>query len=271
MDAFRRVRAAWLFVAGLTLASGVVHCSSSSYGEASDAADGGTKSDTSSPSDAGGTIDLMPGSDGATSGSLCSSPHALCDDFNRDGSPFDSMRWGAELGVGGVLATPSYATSPALVVTTTAPSGYRLQKTIPGPIQSVHCAFLLYIEDTGNNSFGVPLNIALTGAVNEVTYFSLRPKVDSRPAALVENVSGRPDRAVEFFAVGPGTWNRIELELPVERLWLNGVEKVVEPPDGGSAMGPFASMSIELGLSLSVPESVAWRTALDDVVCDVRR
>lgn len=264
-SAFKRVRAGWLCLAGMTLAAGVVHCSSfGSDGAAEPSPVDGGSGDSPSANDA------TPGTDGGTGGSLCSSPHALCDDFNRSGSPFDSMRWGTELGDGGTLGTPSYATSPALLVTSTTLSGYRLQKTISGPFQSVRCTLRLYIEDTGSNSYGIPFSIALAGSVSETTYLSLRRKDDPRPGNFVEDVASLAHREYEFFAVGPGTWSTVEVEVPTVRLWLNGVEKPVDAPDGGFVTGPFASGTVEVGFSLNSPDA-PWRVALDDVACDVRQ
>lgn len=230
---------------------------------------------TSDPGEADSGIDasdVTSNADGGTDGSLCASPHALCDDFNRAGSPLDPARWGAALGDAGVLDTPSFATSPALVVDVgpTGSGSYRLQKTIPGPFQSVHCSFRVYIKDTGTISSGIPFSVALMGTVGYSAYFSLRPKNDSRPADVLESAPAPGEREVEFFTIGTGAWSTVELEAPVLRLWLNGVEKHVDPADGGPISGPFASAIIELGLSLYAPPDVGWGAALDDIVCDIR-
>lgn len=261
------MRGARLSVAGVIAAACVVHCSSfgSDIGSASPV-DG----DTGSMRDSA-TVDAMPGTDAGPGGSLCASPHALCDDFNRPGSPFDVSRWSTALGDGGALTTPAYATSPALVVAATGGDGYHLQKNIMGPLKSVHCSFRFYLEETASNSNGIPFSVTLAGATTDVAYFRLRPKADSRPASLIEDIVGVPERAFEFFPLGPGSWNKIELEVPVVRLWLNGVEKPTEPPDGGPEKGPFASASLELGLSLNTTDDPGWRAALDDIVCDVVR
>src|SRR4029079_1257833 len=116
-----------------------VECGSFSGNDPS-AAEGGV--DAAGPDSA----DALPGTDAP----LCSAPHALCDDFNRTGSPLDSSRWSRELGDGGVLAVPAFATSPALLVSV-GPTGaqrYFVEKTIGGgAFQSLHCSFRLYLVD----------------------------------------------------------------------------------------------------------------------------
>ena len=145
--------------------------------------------------------------------------------------------------------------------------GYLLRKTIAGPLTSVRCSFRLYLVDTGSMTSAIPFSVALAGTSSYSAKFYLRPKSDSRAAVLIEDV---PARTVDFFPIGSRAWLTLEIEAPALRLWLNGVEKKLNPADGGPVAGPFASATIDLGFWLYNPPDTGWSAAVDDIVCDVR-
>jgi hypothetical protein len=211
------------------------------------------------------------GSDSAldSGASTCASPHALCDDFERDGPPFDKTRWSSEDGVAGhAIGASLGAVSPTRALVMRQGDGgldrYMLAKTFAGPLSKLRCSFELYIEEGPGENAGFVFHAELYGG--PVEYWIeplLRPTADGRGTQIERT----PGPWIDFVPLGARAWHRIEFEIPSLRLWYNGIEQPA-PPD--NVIGTFGSASLRMGIG-AAGANPGWQTALDDIVCDVVR
>jgi hypothetical protein len=247
-------RAVWILVPAV--AGATAHCASFDGNPATPVPDAAADGSVDAPVDAGGAT------------STCSSPHALCDDFERDGPPLEKTQWGSEDGVAAhEIGTAFGAVSGTRALVMKQGDGgtdyYFLVKTFAGPLAQVRCALSLFIEESPG-AYGFAFSATLNGG--PVAYSiatDLRPAADGRPAVL-ERV---PDPWVEFVPLGTRAWHRIEFEIPRLRLWYNGLEQPVPPDD---VAGTFGSATFRIGIGTN-GANPGWQTAIDDVVCDVVR
>ncbi|MBS2011523.1 MAG: hypothetical protein JST00_01315 [Deltaproteobacteria bacterium] len=233
-------------------------------------ADAATDASTSGGDAAeGGLVDAGLVDARAEGGSACLSTHSLCDDFDRDGGPFDPSRWSQELGTAPHAIDGTRVLSPPgsfVAAIEDAGSSYLLEKSISGPVKAIRCAVGLYIEDTGGD-YGLPLGLVLTGgAPGYQLDLNLRPKTDDRPAWVQEGL-----RVTEIGKLAPGVWHRIVIDTPPLRVRINDVEVAnVGPTDGGAdGTTPFSNAIVRIGAQ-SNTSAPGWRLRFDDVVCDKR-
>jgi hypothetical protein len=256
---------------GAMLAFGLAALRCSAFGSDDTPA---AESDASTPEGGDGMAAGDASSDAAQAGDAldCSSASALCDDFERDGPPFDK-RWSSENGKASRVissALGSQSPSRALVITQVDGGGgddfYQLTKNFPGPHSRLHCSFSCFVDVSPDGTDGTPIEAMLNAGPDGGAYslqLDIRPASDSRDTTI-ERGFGLSN--VAYPPLGAKIWHKIEFEIPKLRLWYNGIETPVPASQQDNISGPFGSASVNLGLVTRSPNR-GWRIAIDDVVC----